>query len=66
MKQLLPNKTLLKEIWEDQGEPLLSSVIPAYLTGGAARIFWRMSRETQNDLDELKDQLDETFNMEEK
>ena len=42
------------------------TMIPAYLTGRAARILWRMSRETRNDLDELKDQLDETFNTEEK
>jgi len=42
------------------------TMIPAYLTGRAARIFWRMSRETRNDLEEIKDQLDETFNTEEK
>ena len=40
-------------------------MIPAYLIGRAGRIFWRLSAEVRNDLDELDD-LDESFNTQEK
>ena len=42
------------------------TMIPAYLIGRAGRIFWRLSAEVRNDLDELKDCLDESFNTQEK
>ena len=42
------------------------TMIPAYLTGRAARVFWRIPEEVRNNLDDLKDHLDETFNTEEK
>lgn len=41
-------------------------MIPAYLIGRAARAFWRSPQEVWNDLDDLEDHLDETFNLEEK
>eukprot|EP00794_Sanderia_malayensis_P005886 gene5886-biopygen4888 len=41
-------------------------LIPAYLAGRAARTFWRMSARERQDLDALKEALDDTFNTEEK
>ena len=41
-------------------------MIPAFLIGRAGRIFWRLSAEVQNDLDELKDCLGQSFNTQEK
>ena len=42
------------------------TMMPAYLTGRAGRIFWRFPEDVRNNLDELKDQLEETFNTQEK
>ena len=41
-------------------------MIPVYLIGRAGRIFWRLSAEVRDDLGELKDCLDESFNTQEK
>ena len=42
------------------------TMIPAYLTGRAARVFWRLWDEIQSNSDDLKDHLDEIFNTKEK
>ncbi len=42
------------------------TMMPAYLTGRAGRIFWRFPKNVRNNLEDLKDQLDETFNTQEK
>ena len=41
-------------------------ILPAYLSGRAARLFWRISEESKRDMETLKDALDEHFNTEEK
>ncbi len=42
------------------------TMMPAYLMGRAGRIYWRLSAEVRNNLDDLKDCLDEHFNTQEK
>ena len=41
-------------------------ILPAYLTGRAARIFWRIPQETREDIEELKEALEDYFNSEKK
>ncbi len=49
--------------WSDEQQ---LQMIPAYLSGRAARHFWRMPQEARRDLEQLKDLLEDTFNTEEK
>ena len=41
-------------------------LLPAFLSGRAARMFWRIPLEARNDLEQVKECLDELFNTEEK
>eukprot|EP00795_Rhopilema_esculentum_P009761 gene9761-18282_t len=41
-------------------------LIPAYLSGRAARMFWRIPLEERQDLEQLKESLEDHFNTEEK
>ena len=39
-------------------------LLPAFLSGRAARMFWRIPLEARNDLEQVKECLDELFNTE--
>ena len=49
--------------WTEQHQ---LQILPAYLSGRAARLFWRFPEESKRDMETLKDALDEHFNTEEK
>ena len=49
--------------WTEENQIQL---IPAYLSGRAGRMFWRIPLEERQDLEQLKESLEELFNTEEK
>ena len=49
--------------WTDQHQ---LQMLPAYLSGRAARTFWKIPHETRQDLESMKEALEDLFNTEEK
>eukprot|EP00795_Rhopilema_esculentum_P005376 gene5376-551_t len=49
--------------WQDQHQ---LQMLPAYLSGRAARTFWKIPHETRQDLESMKEALEDLFNTEEK
>ena len=49
--------------WTDQHQ---LQILPAYLSGRAARLFWRIPEDGKQDMETLKETLEDQFNTEEK
>ena len=63
-----PRKTIvdIQPFTGKDNEDITEWMIPAYLSGRAARMFWRIPLEERQELEQLKESLEDLFNTEEK